>query len=156
MKENLDENFNQDEEKEEMRKYGIKQKQKRKTRINLIINIILGIILFLVTIWIFYLKNQISQKEYEINVLSRQKEEIINALNKGKEEINRLSIENQNIQNKAFSLLEKCINDSSSLRFQLMDLKKEAATLQNEQPLKEIIIPSRPIIPRPRGFCNIF
>ena len=156
MKEDSDDNFNQDEEKEEMRKYGIKQKQKKKTRINLIINIILGIILFLVTIWIFYLKNKISQKDYEINVLSKQKEEIINNLNEGKDELNRLSKENQNIQNRAFSLLEKCINDTSSLSFQLKDLKKEAASLQNEQQIKEITIPSRPIIPRPKDFCSIF
>ena len=156
MKENLVEGFNQEEEKEEMRRYGIKQKQKRKTRINLIINIILGILLFLVIIWIFYLKNQISQKDYEINILSKQKEEMINTLNKEKEELNRLSLENQNIQSKAFTLLEKCFNDTSALRFQVMDLKKEAAALQNEQPVREIRIPPKPLIHRPRDFCNIF
>ena len=158
MKENLVEGFNQEEEKEEkeeMRRYGIKQKQKKKTKINFIINIILGISLFLVVIWIFYLKNQITQKDYEINILSKQKEEMINALNEGKDEINRLSLQNQNIQSKTFTLLEKCFNDTSSLRYQIMDLKKEAAENENNNRLKEIKIPQRPVY-KPRNFCNIF
>ena len=156
MKDNLVEGFNQEEEKEEMRRYGIKQKQKKKTRINFIINIILGIILFLVVIWIFHLKNQINQKEYEIRILSNQKEEMINALNEGKEEINRLSIQNQNVQNKAFTLLEKCFNDTSSLRFQIMDLKKEAEENENINKRKEIQIPRRPVYEPPDSLCNIF
>ena len=154
MKENLVDGFNKEEEKEEKRKYGIKQKQKKKTRINFILNIILGIILFLVIIWIFYLKNKITQKDYEINILLNQKEEMINALNDGKEEINRLSLQNQNVQNKAFTLLEKCFNDTSSLRYQIMDLKKEAEENQNNK-LEEVRIPSRQTKPRPK-FCNIF
>ena len=154
MKENLVDSFNKEEEKEEKRKYGIKQKQKKKTRINFILNIILGIILFLVIIWIFYLKNKITQKDYEINILLNQKEEMINALNDGKEEINRLSLQNQNVQNKAFTLLEKCFNDTSSLRYQIMDLKKEAEENQNNK-LEEVKIPSRQTKPRPR-FSNIF
>ena len=155
MKENLVEGFNQDEEKEEMRRYGIKQKQKKKTRINFILNIILGICLFLVIIWIFYLKNQITQKNYEINILSNQKQEMINALNEGKEEINRLSLQNQNIQNKAFTLLEKCFNDTSSLRYQIIDLKKEAEENENKNSLNEIKIPQKPVY-KPGTFCNIF
>ena len=153
MKDNLEEGFV--EEKEEMRKYGIKQKQKKKTRINFIINIILGICLFLVIIWIFYLKNQITQKDYEINILSNQKQEMINALNEGKEEINRLSLQNQNIQNKAFTLLEKCFNDTSSLRYQIIDLKKEAEENENKNRLNEIKIPQKPVY-KPGTFCNIF
>ena len=155
MKDNLVKGFSEDEEKEEMRKYGIKQKQKKKTRINLIINIMLGICLFLVIIWIFYLKNQIIQKDYEINILSNQKQEMINDLNEGKEEINRLSLQNQNIQNKAFTLLEKCFNDTSSLRYQIMDLKKEAEENENNNRLNEIKIPQRPVYNRDT-FCNIF
>ena len=155
MKDNLEERFNEVEEKEEMRKYGIKQKQKKKTRINFIINIILGIFLFLVIIWIFYLKNQITQKNYEINILSNQKQEMINALNEGKEEINRLSLQNQNIQNKAFTLLEKCFNDTSSLRYQIIDLKKEAEENENKNRLNEIKIPQKPVY-KPGTFCNIF
>lgn len=155
MKDNLEERFNEVEEKEEMRKYGIKQKQKKKTRINFIINIILGICLFLVIIWIFYLKNQITQKNYEINILSNQKQEMINALNEGKEEINRLSLQNQNIQNKAFTLLEKCFNDTSSLRYQIIDLKKEAEENENKNSLNEIKIPQKPVY-KPGTFCNIF
>ena len=155
MKDNLVEGFREDEEKEEMRKYGIKQKQKKKTRINFIINIILGIFLFLVIIWIFYLKNQITQKNYEINILSNQKQEMINALNEGKEEINRLSLQNQNIQNKAFTLLEKCFNDTSSLRYQIIDLKKEAEENENKNSLNEIKIPQKPVY-KPGTFCNIF
>ena len=145
MNENLVEGFNQDEEKEEMRRYGIKQKQKKKTRINFILNIILGICLFLVIIWIFYLKNQITQKDYEINILSNQKEEMINTLNEGRDELNRLSLQNQNIQNKAFILLEKCFNDTSTLRNQIMDLKKEASENENNNRLNEIKIPTRPV-----------
>ena len=155
MKDNLIEGFTEDEEKEEMRKYGIKQKQKKKTRINFIINIILGICLFLVIIWIFYLKNKITQKDYEINILSNQKQEMINALNEGKEEINRLSLQNQNIQNKAFTLLEKCFNDTSSLRYQIIDLKKEAEENENNNRLNEIKIPQKPAYSRDT-FCNIF
>ena len=155
MKDNLEERFNEVEEKEEMRKYGIKQKQKKKRRINFIINIILGICLFLVIIWIFYLKNQITQKDYEINILSNQKQEMINALNEGKEEINRLSLQNQNIQNKAFTLLEKCFNDTSSLRYQIIDLKKEAEENENKNRLNEIKIPQKPVY-KPGTFCNIF
>ena len=155
MKDNLEERFNEVEEKEEMRKYGIKQKQKKKTRINFIINIILGICLFLVIIWIFYLKNQLTQKNYEINILSNQKQEMINALNEGKEEINRLSLQNQNIQNKAFTLLEKCFNDTSSLRYQIIDLKKEAEENENKNSLNEIKIPQKPVY-KPGTFCNIF
>ena len=155
MKENLVEGFNQDEEKEEMRRYGIKQKQKKKTRINFILNIILGICLFLVIIWIFYLKNQITQKDYEINILSNQKEEMINTLNEGRDELNRLSLQNQNIQNKAFILLEKCFNDTSTLRNQIMDLKKEASENENNNRLNEIKIPTRPVY-KPHTFCNIF
>ena len=155
MKDNLEERFNEVEEKEEMRKYGIKQKQKKKTRINFIINIILGIFLFLVIIWIFYLKNQLTQKNYEINILSNQKQEMINALNEGKEEINRLSLQNQNIQNKAFTLLEKCFNDTSSLRYQIIDLKKEAEENENKNRLNEIKIPQKPVY-KPGTFCNIF
>ena len=155
MKDNLEERFNEVEEKEEMRKYGIKQKQKKKTRINFILNIILGICLFLVIIWIFYLKNQLTQKNYEINILSNQKQEMINALNEGKEEINRLSLQNQNIQNKAFTLLEKCFNDTSSLRYQIIDLKKEAEENENKNSLNEIKIPQKPVY-KPGTFCNIF
>ena len=157
MKENLVEGFDKDEEKEEMRRYGIKQKQKKKTRINLIINIILGILLFLVIVWIFYLKSQISEKDYEINILSKQKEDMINALNEGKVEINRLTLQNQNVQNKAFTLLEKCFNDTSSLRYQILDLKKEAADNESKNKPREIRIPSR-TIPKPPSddFCNIF
>ena len=154
MKENLVEGFNKEEEQEDMRKYGIKQKQKKKTRLNLILNIILVISLFLVIIWIFYLKNQITQKEYEIKSLMNNKNEIINVLNEEKEEINRLSSQNQEIQNKAFSLLEKCFNETSSLRFQITDLKKEAEENQ-KYGMKEFDIPQREYKPK-RTLCNIF
>ena len=156
MKENLVEGFDkEEEEKEEVRRYGIKQKQKKKTKINLIINIIFGITLFFVLMWIFYLKNQITQKDYEISILSNQKEELINTLNEGKEEINRLTLQNQNVQNKAFSLLEKCFNDTSSLRFQIMDLKKEAEQNEINNKNKQIEIPRQQIRPR-RTICAIF
>ena len=156
MKENLVEGFDkEEEEKEEVRRYGIKQKQKKKTKINLIINIIFGITLFFVLMWIFYLKNQITQKDYEISILSNQKQEMINALNEGKEEINRLTLQNQNVQNKAFSLLEKCFNDTSSLRFQIMDLKKEAEQNEINNKNKQIEIPRQQIRPR-RTICAIF
>ena len=154
MKENLVEGFNKEEEQEDMRKYGIKQKQKKKTRINLILNIILVISLFLVIIWIFYLKNQITQKDYEIKALMDHKNEMINVLNEEKEEINRLSSQNQEIQNKAFSLLEKCFNETSSLRFQITDLKKEAEE-NGKYRMKEFEMPQRVYKPK-RTLCNIF
>ena len=155
MEKDLIEGFDKEEEskEEEVRRYGIKQKQKKKIRINLLINIILGIILILVVIWIFYLKNQIAQQEYKIEILSRQKVDMINALNKGKDEIDRLSLQ---VQNKAFTLLEKCFNDTSSLRNQIIDLKNEARQIENDKPIKEII-PNPIVRPRPRDeFCNIF
>ena len=155
MKDNLVEGFNKEEEKEEVRRYGIKQKQKKKTRINFIINIILGITLFFVIMWIFYLKNQITQKDYEISILSSQKEEFINALNEGKDEINRLTFQNQNVQNKAFTLLEKCFNDTSSLRNQIIDLKREAEENEIKNRKREIEIPQRQFKPR-KTICIIF
>ena len=156
MKDELVKGFDKEgEEKEEMRKYGIKQKQKKKTRINLIINIILGIILFLVMIWIFYLKSQINQKDYKIKVLLNQKNEMINYINEGKEEINRLSLQNQNVQNKAFVLLEKCFNDTDTLRNQIMDLKKQAEENKQKNKFKDMNYPSEPEGPKDR-LCIIF
>ena len=155
MEKDLIEGFDKEEEskEEEVRRYGIKQKQKKKIRINLLINIILGIILILVVIWIFYLKNQIAQEEYKIEIVSRQKVDMINALNKGKDEIDRLSLQSHEVQNKAFTLLEKCFNDTSSLRNQIIDLKNEARQIENDKP----IIPNPIVRPRPRDeFCNIF
>ena len=158
MKDNLVEGFDKEEEtnEEEVRRYGIKQKQKKKIRINLLINIILGVILILVIIWIFYLKNQIEEKDYIINMLYKQKDDMINALNEGKEELNRLALQNQNVQNKAFTLLEKCFNDTASLRYQIMDLKKEALDLENIKKEQVISVPKP--FPRPfkDRFCNIF
>ena len=80
---------------------------------------------------------------------------MINTLNKGKEEINRLTLQNQNVQNKAFSLLEKCFNDTSSLRFQIMDLKKEAEQNEINNKNKPLEIPRQQIRPR-RTICAIF
>ena len=158
MERDLVEGFDKEEEskEEEVRRYGIKQKQKKKIRINLLINIILGIILFLVVIWIFYLKNKIAEQEYKIEILSRQKDDMINTLNKGKEEIDRLSLQNHEVQNKAFTLLEKCFNDTSSLRNQIIDLKNEAKQIENDKPMKEIM-PSPIVRPEPsHKICNIF
>ena len=158
MEKDLVEGFDKEEEskEEEVRRYGIKQKQKKKIRINLLINIILGIILFLVVIWIFYLKNKIAEQEYKIEILSRQKDDMINTLNKEKEEIDRLSLQNHEVQNKAFTLLEKCFNDTSSLRNQIIDLKNEAKQIENDKPMREIM-PSPIVRPKPRDeFCNIF
>ena len=157
MKENLVEGFNKEEEKEEMRRYGIKKKQKKKTRINLVISIILGFSLFFLIIWIFYLKNQIAQKDNKINILKNHNKNLTNSLNEGKMEIDRLTAQYQNVQNKAFSLLEKCFNNTSSLKFQIMDLQKEAAENEKNK-MKERVIPQRNIPqPRQRGFpCSIF
>ena len=116
MNDNLVEGFNKAEEKEEMRRYGIKKKQKKKTRINLVISIILGISLFFLVIWIFYLKNQITQKDNKINILKNHNKNLTNSLNEGKMEIDRLTAQYQNVQNKAFTLLEKCFNNTSSLK----------------------------------------
>ena len=104
--------------------------------------------------WIFYLKNQITQKDYEIKTLMEHKNEMINVLNEEKGEINRLSSQNQDIQNKAFSLLEKCFNETSSLRFQITDLKKEAEE-NGKYRMKEFEIPQREYKPK-RTLCNIF
>ena len=157
MNDNLVEGFNKAEEKEEMRRYGIKKKQKKKTRINLVISLILGISLFFLVIWIFYLKNQITQKDNKINILKNHNKNLTNSLNEGKMEIDRLTAQYQNVQNKAFTLLEKCFNNTSSLKFQIMDLQKEAAENEKNK-MKEIVIPQRNIPqPRRRDFpCNIF
>ena len=89
-------------------------------------------------------------------MLYKQKDDMINALNEGKEELNRLSLQNQNVQNKAFTLLEKCFNDTASLRYQIMDLKKEALDLENIK--KEQVINTPKPFPKPPKdrFCNIF
>ena len=156
MKENLAEGFNQEEEKEEMRRYGIKKKQKKKTRINLVIIIILGIILFLVLIWIYYLKRQIVQKDYNISILLSQNENLKKSINEGNMEIERLTTQYQNIQNKAFTLLEKCYDDTSSLKSQINDLQKEAA--ENEEKRKNEIAIPKEIASKLGGCdsCNIF
>ena len=74
------------------------KKDKKKIRINLLINIILGVFWILVIIWIFYLKNQIDENDYTINMLYKQKDDMINTLNDGKEELNILKLQNQNVQ----------------------------------------------------------
>ena len=74
------------------------KKDKKKIRINLLINIILGVFWILVIIWIFYLKNQIDENDYTINMLYKKKDDMINALNDGKEELNILKLQNQNVQ----------------------------------------------------------
>ena len=130
---NLVDGFNEEEkeEQEEIRRYGIKQKQKKKSMLNYIINILLCSVLLAIVIYIFYLRNQIARNHYEINILTKQRDELINALNEGKKEINRLSSQSQKVQNKAFALLDKCFEESSSLREQIQDLRKEAEDNDN-------------------------
>ena len=126
---------NEQEEKEEIRKYGIKQKLKAKNRINLILNIILGFILFIVIIYIVNLNNQIAQKDFEIEILTQGNKDLINTLKENKNDIDKMSEQNNNVQNKAFFLLNKCFNETTSLNNEINILKEEL--LNNEKKNKD-------------------
>ena len=126
---------NEQEEKEEIRRYGLKQKQKTKKRINLIINIILGFFLSIAIIYILNLYNQLSQKDFEIIILTEGNKDLFKSLNANKENIDKMSDQNNIVQNKAFSLLDKCFNETASLNNEINELKEEL--LYNEKMNKE-------------------
>ena len=130
---NLVEGFDQNsqEEKEEIRIYGLKQKQKAKKRINLIFNFILGFILFTSIIYILNLNNKIAQKDYEIKILTEGNKDLILSLNSNKENIDKMSNQNTLIQNKAFSFLNKCYNETTTLNNEIKLLKEEI--IENEK-----------------------
>ena len=125
----------QEEKEEEIRKYGLKQKQKAKNRINLILNIILGFILFIVIIYVLNLNNKISQKDFEIKILKQGNKDLINTLKENKENIDRISQQNDIVQDKSLSLLNQCYNEKSSLNNEINELKEEL--LYNEKLNKE-------------------
>ena len=125
----------QEEKEEEIRKYGLKQKQKAKNRINLILNIILGFILFIVIIYVLNLNNKISQKDFEIKILKQGNKDLINTLKENKENIDRISQQNDIVQDKSLSLLNQCYNEKSSLNNEINELKEEL--LYNEKMNKE-------------------
>ena len=125
----------QEEKEEEIRKYGLKQKQKAKNRINLILNIILGFILFIVIIYVLNLNNKISQKDFEIKILKQGNKDLINTLKENKENIDRISQQNDIVQDKSLSLLNQCYNEKSSLNDEINELKEEL--LYNEKLNKE-------------------
>ena len=126
---------NEQEEKEEIRRYGLKQKQKTKKRINLIINIILGFFLSIAIIYILNLYNQLSQKDFEIIILTEGNKDLFKSLNANKENIDKMSDQNNIVQDKAFSLLNKCFNETASLNNEINELKEEL--LYNEKMNKE-------------------
>ena len=130
---NLVEGFerNSKEEKEEIRIYGLKQKQKAKNRINLIFNFILGFILFSSIIYILHLNNKMVQKDYEIKILTEGNKDLIRSLNSSKEDIDKMSNQNTIIQNKAFSFLNRCYNETASLNNEINILKEEL--IENEK-----------------------
>ena len=126
---------NEQEEKEEIRRYGLKQKQKTKKRINLIINFILGFFLAIAIIYILNLYNQLTQKDFEIKILTEGNKDLFKSLNSNKENIDKMSDQNNIVQNKAFSLLDKCFNETASLNNEINELKEEL--LYNEKMNKE-------------------
>ena len=130
---NLVEGFerNSKEEKEEIRIYGFKQKQKAKKRINLIFNFILGFILFSSIIYILHLNNKMVQKDYEIKILTEGNKDLIRSLNSSKEDIDKMTNQNTIIQNKAFSFLNRCYNETASLNNEINLLKEEL--IENEK-----------------------
>ena len=126
---------NEQEEKEEIRKYGLKQKLKKSNRIHLILNIILGLIIFIVIIYILNLKNQIAQKDLEIKILTQGNNNLIHSLEDNKQDINKISEQNNNAQNKVFTLLNQCASETSTLINEINELKEEL--LYNEKDNKE-------------------
>ena len=132
---------NEQEEKEEIRRYGLKQKQKAKKKINLIISAILLVILFGVTIYILNLKNELYQKDYEIKKLTEGNIDLYKSLNVNKENIDKLSEQNNAVQNKAYSLLGQCFNETSSLSNELNSLREELLYNKklNQERMDEII-----------------
>ena len=126
---------NEQEEKEEIRRYGLKQKQKTKKRINLIINFILGFFLAIAIIYILNLYNQLTQKDFEIKILTEGNKDLFKSLNANKENIDKMSDQNNIVQDKAFSLLNKCFNETASLNNEINELKEEL--LYNEKMNKE-------------------
>ena len=126
---------NEQEEKEEIRRYGLKQKQKTKKRINLIINFILGFFLAIAIIYILNLYNQLTQKDFEIKILTEGNKDLFKSLNSNKENIDKMSDQNNIVQNKAFYLLNKCFNETASLNNEINELKEEL--LYNEKLNKE-------------------
>ena len=129
------------EEKEEIRRYGLKQKQKTKKRINLIINIILGVILFGIIIYILNLKNELAQKDFEIKILKEGNIDLFKSLNVNKENIDKLTEQNSLVQNKAYSLLNQCFNETSSLTNEVNNLREELLYNKkiNQEKLNKII-----------------
>ncbi len=132
---------NEQEEKEEIRRYGLKQKQKSKNRINLIINLILGFILLSTIIYVLNLRNQIILKEFEINILTEGNKDLYKSLNVNKKNIDKLSAQNNGVQNKAFSLLTQCFNETNSLSKEINNLKEELLYNQkvNQEKLNQLI-----------------
>ena len=132
---------NEQEEKEEIRRYGLKQKQKTKKRINLIINFILGFLLAIAIIYILNLYNQLSQKDFEIKILTEGNKDLFKSLNTNKDNIDKMSEQNNIVQNKAFSLLNQCFNETASLNNEINELKEELINTEkkNKEKLDELI-----------------
>ena len=126
---------NEQEEKEEIRRYGLKQKEKTKKKLNLILNLILGFFLSIAVLYILNLYNQLSQKNFEIKILTEGNIDLFKTLNANKEKIDIMSDQNNIVQNKAFSLLNKCFNETTSLKNEINELKEEL--LYNEKMNKE-------------------
>ena len=118
-------NGNDETEKEELTKYNLKQKQKSKKRINLILNIILGITLFCIIIYILNLKNDLNHKELEIKYLTQTNIQFMNSINEAKKEIDKMNQQNQDIKLKSVTMLNKCIDETSSLGNEINSLKEE-------------------------------
>ena len=118
-------NGNDETEKEELTKYNLKQKQKSKKRINLILNIILGITLFCIIIYILNLKNDLNHKELEIKYLTQTNIQFMNSINEAKKEIDKMNQQNQDIKLKSVTMLNKCIDETSSLSNEINSLKEE-------------------------------
>ena len=118
-------NGNDETEKEELTKYNLKQKQKSKKRINLILNIILGITLFCIIIYILNLKNDLNHKELEIKYLTQTNIQYMNSISETKKEIDKMNQQNQDIKLKSVTMLNKCIDETSSLSNEINSLKEE-------------------------------
>ena len=136
---------NDQNEKEELTRYNIKQKQKAKKKINFILNIVLFTFLFFIIIYILNLKKKLAKKELEIQYLTNINKEYMLSLNATKSDIDKMNKQNHIVQDKAFSMLSKCFNETESLNNEINSLKEEINQNEiiNKQKLDELIKKNR-------------
>ena len=132
---------NEQEEKEEIRRYGLKQKQKAKNRINLIILFTLGGILLVGFIYILSLYNDLSQRNFQIQILTQENKKFFNDINENKDKIDKMSEQNNRLEKKMLSLFNYCVNQPTSIKEEINELKEEIENNKkiNQEKLNDLI-----------------